>query len=288
MIVFGIIVPIVIGAAMLWLEPADSRPRGLAMVTSMLRGYPFALAMALTVAFLAVIATVRKVISLVRRWEEAHVPVVVKPGRYEELVSDLGRALSQAGLHIVRRPAPRALSLPAKLLGMAAGRGISELVPDRLWRLVTQDLEVLVHPSDVVISGTKPVVARARAAIAIRLTWAPAYLTLSPDAQKTEDTIEAAARSGGPELRRQLRTIDTRLSSLVVPYEEWETLYRMRLQLERALEEDGAALTVVTATEPGRSGSRPGLVPWAALAGVLGLFVLDIGLQLHGRRSQNG
>lgn len=288
MLGLALLVPLVIGAAMIWLEPAESRPRGAAMVTSVLRGYPFALAMALTVVFLGVVATIRKLISLARRWEEAHVPVVVKPGRYEELVSDLGHALSLAGLHVIRRPAPRALSVPAKLLGLVAGRGMSNLVPDRLWSLVTKDLDVLIHPSDIVISGTKPMVARARAAVAIRLTWAPAYLTLSPDAQKTEDTIEAAARRKGPELRRQLQVIDTRLSSLVVPYEEWETLYRMRLQLERALETEGLAEPPksdqpdLMPDSPGPK-SRTGLVSWAALAGVVGLFLVDIALQLVGR-----
>jgi hypothetical protein len=291
MLVLALLVPIAIGIAMIWLDRVEQRPRGLRVFSSVLRGYPFALAMALTVGFLAVIATVRKVIGLVKRWEEAHVPVVVKPGRYEELVSDLDDALSQEGLTAVRRPAPRALSVPGKLLGKVAGRGMADLVPNRMWRLVTDDLEVLVHPSDIGISGTKPLVARARAAIAVRLTWAPAYLTLSPDAQSTEDTIEEAARSRGLERGRKLEAIDARLASLVVPYEEWETPYRMRLQLERAIEEAREPAPPLS-LEPGElrePDSRPGLVPWAMLAGVMGLLVLDLTLQLLDRRpSQRG
>ena len=54
-----------------------------------------------------------------------------------------------------------------------AGRSLGALVPDRLMLLAGRDLEVLVYPSDVAISGTKAAMARARAAIASRLTEAP-------------------------------------------------------------------------------------------------------------------
>ena len=36
-------------------------------------------------------------------------------------------------------------------------------------------------------------------------------------------------------MRRRLEDVDARLASLVVPYEEWEVLYRQRLQVERDL-----------------------------------------------------
>jgi hypothetical protein len=79
-------------------------------------------------------------------------------------------------------------------------------------------------------------VARARAAVADRLTDTEAYLTTSKEAQEIEDELRALR--GAPEAERALATlgdIDERLSSLVVPYEEWEVLYRQRLQVERDL-----------------------------------------------------
>jgi hypothetical protein len=68
-----------------------------------------------------------------------------------------------------------------------------------------------------------------------------------------EDQIEAIAHGAdGTDpagLRRKLDDVDRRLASLTVPYDEWETLYRMRLQVERRLLEGGV---IPAAGEPSR------------------------------------
>ena len=119
-------------------------------------------------------------------------------------------------------------------------------MPDELTELRTSDLEIGLYPSDIAISGRKQPVARARAAIASRLTSTAAHLTTSKEAQAVEDRIEAIARSdpardesGNPILTSgvagELRAIDELLARLEVDYDEWEVLYRMRLQVERDL-----------------------------------------------------
>ena len=109
----------------------------------------------------------------------------------------------------------------------------------------------MIHPSDVAMVGDKESVARARAAIADRLTKTEAYLTVAEEAQEIEDELrrmrgidaaDAAARDAALE---QLKGIDVRLARLVVPHEEWEILYRQRLQIERDL------LRAATATPVG-------------------------------------
>ena len=108
--------------------------------------------------------------------------------------------------------------------------------------LVGDELEVLVYPSDVAISGTKIATARARAAIASTLTRAPAYMTTTAEAQRIEDAILEAA--GDPADRvpasvreriARVRSLDARIARLTVPFDEWETVYRERLQVERDL-----------------------------------------------------
>ncbi|MEA2622957.1 MAG: hypothetical protein QOH61_1867 [Chloroflexota bacterium] len=324
MLAAAILVPLVIGAALLYITPAERRPKGPGIVLSVFRGYPFAFAMALTVAFLAVVATVRKAMSLVRRWEEAHIVVVLKPGKYQELVRDVENALDDAGLAVDRKPAPAVLAMPARILGRVAGTGLADLVPDRLWHLVRPGLDVLIHPSDILVAGTKEQVARARAAIAIRLTWAPAYLTTTPEAQTLEDIITATANLRGREAQLRLAEIDRRLATIVVPYEEWETLYRMRLQLQserlgiapKVAGQGGAGGGGAEAPSgpTGRSGAaggpmgreprpgpgaawgsqpeaagRPAVLSWAAAAGVAALLALDVILALTkpGQRAQN-
>ena len=104
---FGaIVLPLFIGAAGILIPDAADRPGGLDLVKQLLRGYPLAFLLAFTLAFLAVVGTVRKVRSIVRRWSDAHVPIVVRPGGYGDVVDDLEDALDKAGLDVApgRRP----------------------------------------------------------------------------------------------------------------------------------------------------------------------------------------
>ncbi len=233
----ALIGPLVIGIAAIFVTPPASRPGGAKMIVSVLRGYPFAFALAFIMVLLAIVASVRKIRSLSRRWEDAHVPVIVKPGKYDEVLAMLRQKLERAGLQTTPRDAGPLVSGPPKLLDLVAGRSLGDLVPDRLMLLVGQNLEILVYPSDIAISGTRALVARARAAVVSELTEAPAYMTTSAEAQTFEDELErlgaGAAQKRPDEVIRHLRSLDRRLATLPVPFEEWETLYRMRLQLER-------------------------------------------------------
>jgi hypothetical protein len=170
----------------------------------------------------------------------------VHPGGYDRVVADLERALDDAGLEVDRRPAPVLLALPGRMLGRIAGPGIRSLVPDNLIELIGRDLEVGLYPSDISIAGKKALVARARAAIATRLTATAASMTTTAEAQAVETRLEAltAPRTAGarpgtdrPEFRTAaastLKAIDKELAVLSVPHDEWEILYRQRLQVER-------------------------------------------------------
>lgn len=275
MLIGALAMPLAIGVAGVLMVAAEDRPTGPGLARAVLRGYPFAAVLAVVLAVLSFIAVARKVRSLGRRWEDAHVPVVVKPGGYDRVLELLEGVLDDAGLDVVRRPAPAALAAPAKVLERVAGRGLRGVVPDRLMLLAGEDLEVLVYPSDVAISGSKSRVARARAAIARQLVHAPAYLTLSSEAMRVEDRIAAAARSrDAPTVRRvTLPAIDAELAELTVPFDEWETLYRQRLQLELDLLGDASARAAAgrapLATEP-----RPGTV--SHLVGLAGTALLAV------------
>jgi hypothetical protein len=136
--------------------------------------------------------------------------------------------------------------MPAHLVAAVAGGGVKALVPDRLTMLASRTFEVGLYPSDISIAGQKKEIARARAAIASRLTSTAAHLTTSREAQAVEDRLEAIARAtpvaderGIPVLPEavaaELKAIDETLARLDVDYDEWEVLYRMRLQVERDL-----------------------------------------------------
>ena len=263
MLGLALAIPLLIGAAGIYLTEADRRPTGVGLLVAILRGYPFTLVLAFTIVVLGAVSFVRKIRSLTKRWEDAHVPLVVKPGGYDRVIRDLERVLDASELDVTIGPAPAVVSMPPRLLDKVAGRSLGGLVPDRLMLLRGRELEVLVYPSDVAISGTKLATARARAAIASTLTEAPAYMTTSAETQRIEDEIGAVAGGGGrgdagdlasrKEGIARLRALDTRIARLSVPFDEWETVYRQRLQVERDLlarDMDAVGRTPSAAREP--------------------------------------
>ena len=247
MLIGALIVPAVVGGATLFvLEPAD-RPRGRALVAQVVRGYPLCAALAVTLIILAGVGIARFIHHRAIGWADAHVPIVVHPGGYDRVVADLERALADAGLSVERRPAPLPLALPGRMLGRIAGPGIRALVPGRPVELVGPGIEIGLYPSDISIAGKRAIVARARAAIATRLTSTAASMTTSTEAQAVEAVLErlTRARVAGAQpgtARVDLATagatlseVDRSLASLDVPHDEWEILYRQRLQVERDL-----------------------------------------------------
>lgn len=247
MLVAAIVLPILVGIGGIFVVDAADRPKGMGMVVQVLRGYPYSAVLALTLLLMIVVAPIRKVRSLIKRWEDAHIPVMVKPGGYERVADDLEHAVDAAGFDIERVGAPRILELPSKILAAVGGAGVRRLVPDRLIVLQNRELEVMIHPSDVSLSGTKAAVARGRSALASRLTFTAAYLTSTKESQDIEDRLEKiwrAVREIGEEqsvaervagLRSDLQAVDKEMETLTVDYDEWEVLYRQRLQVERDL-----------------------------------------------------
>jgi hypothetical protein len=239
------IIPLLIGVAALVVADRDHRPKGVrGLVVGVLRGYPFTLLLAVTVGFLAGVSIVRKVTSLARRREDAHIPLIVKPGGYDRVLADVSSVLEAADLPVRAVPAPAVLSIPPRLLDAIAGPSLGALVPDRLMLLRAPDLEVLVYPSDLAINGTRSTVSRARAAIAAKLTESPAYLTTTAEAERVEDDIRKLALDMQPSettpvsperLQTRLAELDGKLAGLAIDFDEWETLYRERLQVERNL-----------------------------------------------------
>jgi hypothetical protein len=286
MLALAVLLPLVIGAAAVAVAEPQSRPRGLALARAILRGYPFTLVLASTIAVLAIVSVVRKVRSLARRWDDAHVPVIVKPGGYEEVLADLERVLADAGLEVTRRSASVFLSVPPRLLDTVAGKSLGGLVPDRLMLLAGRDLEILVYPLDLAISGTRLVVARARAAVAAQLTHSPAYLTVSAEAQRVEDALHAVAktRHGSPSALASVRELDRDIAHLAVPFDEWETVYRERLQVERDLLADRPT---VTTPPPTPVAAGPVLMEWLVGATGLVLLGLDVALLIRGRLARS-
>jgi hypothetical protein len=240
MLAVAIVLPAIVGILAVQLVDEDKRPKGKgARLKMILRGYPYTVGLALTLILMTIFAPVLKIRDLVRRWSTAHVPVMVEPADYPRVVDDLEQALHEGGIETQRGRPSWMLRFPTRLLGWFAGSAVGDLVAERLTRLYAPNAEILLHPSDMVISGREHEAARMRAVIAERLTFTRAYLTWDAEANQIEDSLRRiweglVAGSGGAEALAQIRAIDGRVQTLDLPYEEWEVLFRQRLQVERA------------------------------------------------------
>jgi hypothetical protein len=291
MLIGAIVTPLLIGAATIFIQPKADRAQGLQAARSALRGYPLAFVLAFVLVFLAVVGVIRKVRAAAKRWSDAHVAVVVRPGGYDRMVADLEAALDATGLEVDHGDAPRVLALPGRLLGAIAGPGVKALVPDKLVQLTNRDLEVQLYPSDIAIAGKEPLVTRARAAVASRLASSAAFLTTSAEAEAIETRLERLAKSRptGVRAAAELASIDHDLATVKVPYEEWETLYRIRLQVERDLLAGNRPGEAFPGGEPAtplatRAEGEPASGFQVALATLsIGLVALDVALAIRER-----
>jgi hypothetical protein len=235
-----VLLPAIVGLISLRMVDADDRPKGArATAAAIVRGYPYTFGLALTLIVMTLFAPVLKVRNVVRRWETQHVPVLIEPEDYRSVVDDVQRALAGGGVATERHRASWMLRIPTKILTLFARRQVARMAADDLTTLTAEQGEVLLHPSDVVISGRALQAAHIRAVLTEQLTVTRAYLTWDKEANEFEDRIRdiwrdlAAGRREAA--RRAIAEARDRLHRLQLPYEEWEILFRQSLLAERAM-----------------------------------------------------
>jgi hypothetical protein len=208
--------------------------------------------------------------------------MVVRPGRYDALVDTLEETLRKGELVDTRGAGPAVLTVPARVLARIAGNGIGRLVPDRLVELRGPTVRVAVYPSDLAVTGTKDAVPKARALVARDVPSRDAWFTTTKEAQKVEDRIAALEGADGATLTRELPELDRQLLNLTIDQDTFEVLYRRRLQLAVAPEDD-----VRSAAEP-EPAARPtpsrGVSLGSIVMVVAVLAALDLALTLFVER----
>ena len=251
MLIAALIIPLVVGVASVLMLDPEERPKGLSKAIAVLKGYPYTLGMSITLIMMIAFAPVMKVRTMAKRWTSEHVPVVIESKDYLTVVGDVQKALERGGLKTEAQQASWMLRLPTKVLTLLAGGAIENLVADELTTLTSPEVEVLMHPSDLVISGRELDAARAHAIITEQLTFTKAYMTWDKEANQLEDRLrnlwrQARSRSNGrpdPQAIDKLRAVEGDLRSLRIPYEEWEVLFREKLVVERGLLQVAAGIS---------------------------------------------
>ena len=244
MLVLAILLPLANGALSARLPDKEHRPKGRALVVTVLRGFPNSLALFIVLVWMMVVAPIGQIRALVKRWESAHVPIAVKPSGYDVVVQDLAGALDRAEIQVTRTRAHWAYELPGKVLAVLGGETVRALVPRQLAELVGDGFEMTLHPMDLSLLGRKKTLSHARGAIIRELTFTEAYQTWSKEAQAVEDRLMKAARG-----EDDLDAIGTELNERDFDFEEWEILYRLLLQVRLRVSSTGTD-AVEIAEEP--------------------------------------
>jgi hypothetical protein len=285
-----VVLPLAVGAASILMLDPEKRPKSAGgRVRLVMKGFPYTVGLALTLAMLILFAPILKARNIVRRWTERHIPVIVESRSYERVVADVQAALQAGGAATERRPVSWMVRVPTAVLTSFAKDQTQVLEPDRLVNLVSPDLEVLLHPSDLVISGRSADVAHAQAVISEHLTFTDAYLTWQKESNALEDRLRKIWRAwrrdaiSADNAWRELRRVEQEMKSLKLPYEEWEVVFRELSMVRLALLQDCAA---------GEAAAwQPTIIPgkaarWLLWAGTAAAFLRDMRTEHDGARSR--
>jgi hypothetical protein len=202
--------------------------------------YPVAASLGVAVLEMVCITPVLLFMRFRRGQRLLTVPLVMHgEGGIDALVDELGRALRGIGTeHLEREQLTGALSWPLRTMGFASRNLLGSVVHGEPVRLRFDGLELLVYATNISIIGPPERAYPVRAAVEKELVFADAYLTWTGASQRLEAQLaELAARTDGDvdldELREDLDAVQERIDREPIAIDEWNLLYRKRLQIER-------------------------------------------------------
>jgi hypothetical protein len=269
LLALAVLVPPVLTLAALWTLDPEQRPRDVsALALVVLKGYPYALCLSVILVLMLLLTLIARVRDAMRGWTERHLPVIVPPEAYQEVLSEVVAVLERDGHQVRIEPAGWQLRLPTWLLLQTAGVAVRDLLVEQLSVVKTNSMEVILHLSDLVIRGPERDANRARALLAEQLAFSRAYLTSEKPAREIEDRLraiwqDAKQRADGgvdPAQVQQFEAVERDLRALNLEYEEWEVLTREKLTVERSLLHAATGLanepTELTEAAPEEIGAR--------------------------------
>lgn len=180
-------------------------------------------------------------ILLFQRWRHkrklVQVPLVMRPGTDDDdLLNAVRGALSAIGIHdasVAEATGPR--SWPLRTVGFASRHLLGAVVRGEPMRLRAGDLDILAYATNVSIQGPSEQAYRVRASMERELAFRNTYLTWAEESQAFEDELQGLHESANgdiEELRAELDEVQARIDVASLNTEEWNVLYRLRLQLE--------------------------------------------------------
>lgn len=178
---------------------------------------------------------------LLQRWRQkrrlVQVPLVMREGSDDDdLLAAVRGALASIGVEdvaIAEATGPK--SWPLRTVGFASRHLLGAVVRGEPMRLRADGVEILAYATNVSIQGPNRDVYRIRAALERELAFRNTYLTWNEESQGFEDDLQRLHESADGDveaLRAKLDEVQERIDVASLNTEEWNVLYRLRLQLE--------------------------------------------------------
>lgn len=233
-----VLVPPVIAAITVWAGFRDERSIG-TWARLVPVSYPATAMLGASVLQMVVVTPVL----LFQRWREkkkyVQVPFVLRERSDDDAVVDiLKRALATIGIEdVAAAEASGPKTWPLRTLGFAVKHLLGAIVRGEPIRVAADAVEIFAYATNISIQGPKEAAYRVRAAVERELAFDDAYLTWNEEAQSFEDELLAAHQEVDGDvdaLRTRLDEIQERMDVASLNSEEWNVLYRRRLQVEQA------------------------------------------------------
>lgn len=238
----AVLIPLGIGWLGIHVMPLEKRPKTASQSLKLLgRGYAYAFGLSSTLVLMTLFAPFLMLPLMARRWITQHVPVIVESVQYDQALTEVETILADGGWKTQRQPASRMISLPTRILTSLAGGLVDKWVAGKLTQLKASNLELTLHPADLVISGPPFQVARARALLTERLAFSIVHQTWTKEGNAQENAVLALQKrvTEGHEsvrtARQELKHLVEKRNRIDLEFEEWQVLERQQLLLERLL-----------------------------------------------------
>ncbi|HET7521104.1 MAG TPA: hypothetical protein VFK61_06165 [Candidatus Limnocylindria bacterium] len=229
-----VLVPPVIAALTIWVEFHEERSVG-QWLRMLPVSYPATASLGVAVLQMVVLSPFILIERLRRKRKLAQVALSMKPGTdHRALTRVVAGALKTMGIEDVHARKARGLETwPMRSVGFAVQHLLGAIVRGEPMYLAADGLEVYAYATNVAVLGPLEKVNRARAALEREAPFLGGYLTWSDDSQEFEDAILAARDGDGVgKLRRRLDEVQERMDAASLSIDEWNVLYRLRLQVE--------------------------------------------------------
>jgi hypothetical protein len=223
-----------------------------------LRGFPVTLALALAFLLMLVVAPVLRIVTVLRRREIVRMPALMDKGITAVTMAALADELARNDIALHAAKPPWYQTAPAKILLKIGGRPFAAMASEHVEYRRNKELEVTVLPNETILRGVPVVVGKARALCTE--VYGPRPILSCFDAGARD--LEAHAKRvwsiylENPRdhrrsdiLEQRITELSAQLSRLNLPWDEWQLVYRLLLQVDRALHGDPPLLQHAQHTE---------------------------------------